>query len=480
MRNHPTGRCCTVCGALLATDNHGHLCALCLRRSHDPSVGPPPVPPGFWHVDHMTAALTSRHMGKVLAAYRTHPFHRRAISQTVAGHWVDKSQSEISRMEVGPPIKDLDRLAEWARVLHIPRDLLWFKLPEDPSLPGEGAATVADHADDQRTAGGTEPGTTGPSPHLEELHELVDILDDARHLDSASVDLLERQLASCARTDGLAGPRQALPQLLGLVTAIERQARDAPMAVRRDLIRLGARGAELVGWLYRDLGSISGASHWRDRAFEWAAEANDLPMCGYVLLRKSQAAWDQRDARKMLALAHAAADGPWNLPSAVQAEAAQQQARGHAMLGSHPDVVETHIDRAWALLPQTRSGAADQGEALPTLGANYNKALLNLQTAICRTEAGQPDSAITTFQELLASPTLSVRDHGYFLSLLAHAYQQAGEPREAALTGIESVGIAHPLASERTLAELRRLRSGLSEWSDLPEVRDLTAALTAA
>ncbi len=46
-----------------------------------------------------------------------------------------------------------------------------------------------------------------------------------------------------------------------------------------------------------------GAGCWRDRAMEWAQATGDFPMQGYVLPRKSQAAWDERDALRMLTLA---------------------------------------------------------------------------------------------------------------------------------------------------------------------------------
>ena len=56
-------------------------------------------------------------------------------------------------------------------------------------------------------------------------------------------------------------------------------------------------------------------------------------MQGYILLKKSQAAWDERDGLRMLTLGQAAHDGPWQLPPLVQAEVAQQEARGLAMTG---------------------------------------------------------------------------------------------------------------------------------------------------
>jgi len=49
-----------------------------------------------------------------------------------------------------------------------------------------------------------------------------------------------------------------------------------------------ARAAEFVGWLYRDAGLLPAASYWQDRAEQWAQEAGDLPLQGYILLKKSQ------------------------------------------------------------------------------------------------------------------------------------------------------------------------------------------------
>ncbi|HET6921312.1 MAG TPA: hypothetical protein VFI46_17890, partial [Jiangellaceae bacterium] len=81
----------------------------------------------------MQDALASWHIGRVLSAYRTHPFHGTPISQTTVGGWVDMTQPQISKLETGPPIKDLDKLTFWAQTLGIPADLLWFQLPAAPS-----------------------------------------------------------------------------------------------------------------------------------------------------------------------------------------------------------------------------------------------------------------------------------------------------------------------------------------------------------
>lgn len=452
-------RSCTSCGASLAQDNAERLCAACTRRAADPSAGPPVVPEDFWRVGDMALALRSRHIGLVIAAYRRHPFHHRRISQEMVGGWVGLSQTQLSRLETGPPCKNLDTLTMWARLLDIPADLLWFALPGGP-VPTRVHPLMAEP---------TELGAVFPVLELDELRQLSRAMENARFFDTASVEFLERHLVACTATDGAGGPRSALPHVLGLLATIEHQAGDVQPGLRADFIGLGARAAEVAGWFYRDLGSEPGAEHWRDRAFEWAAEVGDLPMCGYVLLRKSQAAWDGREARKMLALADAAGRDTWRLPARVRAEVAQQQARGHAMVGSSPDLVDRKLEEAWELVKEP----ANPGE----LGVNYGPTMLTLQTAICQCEAGDAAAAVETYTSLLADNSFSRRDRGYFLALLALAYEAADEHREAARNAVEAVTIAGASSSHRTLAELRRLDRQLLPWRELPEVRDFREAL---
>src|SRR5262249_9936529 len=51
------------------------------------------------------------------------------------------TQAQISRIENGSPVRQLDSLARWARTLRIPEPLLWFKLPRQhaarPSPEGD-------------------------------------------------------------------------------------------------------------------------------------------------------------------------------------------------------------------------------------------------------------------------------------------------------------------------------------------------------
>ncbi|MGH3814524.1 MAG: helix-turn-helix domain-containing protein [Pseudonocardiaceae bacterium] len=55
------------------------------------------------------------------------------IPQAVVGDWLGLTQAQISRIENGAPVRQLDSLAHWARSLRIPDYLLWFKLPHRPA-----------------------------------------------------------------------------------------------------------------------------------------------------------------------------------------------------------------------------------------------------------------------------------------------------------------------------------------------------------
>jgi DNA-binding XRE family transcriptional regulator len=69
----------------------------------------------------MRDALASRHMGRVICAYRTYPFHGyRGMSQTTVASWLGIDQPQLSRIETGSPIVHLDRLIQLARALRVP------------------------------------------------------------------------------------------------------------------------------------------------------------------------------------------------------------------------------------------------------------------------------------------------------------------------------------------------------------------------
>jgi hypothetical protein len=138
MSRHDAAQHCRSCGGQLARDNTGHLCAGCAKRAHEAALRPPELPQGFWDTDEFRNAFAERHIGLVCRAYREHSSHatlfgRGGIPQSVVGGWLGLTQAQVSRIETGPPIRNLDSLMHWARVLHIPQNHLWFELPDQAS-----------------------------------------------------------------------------------------------------------------------------------------------------------------------------------------------------------------------------------------------------------------------------------------------------------------------------------------------------------
>ncbi|MGI8335717.1 helix-turn-helix domain-containing protein [Actinomadura scrupuli] len=483
MDAHRSARRCCQCGTRLARDNADRRCSACRHRARAALASPPDVPPEFWLSPPMREALSARHMGEVIRAFRTHPYHGKIISQGAAAAWVYLTQSQLSRIENGPPVQDLDRLIRWAHTLRVPPHLLWFALPgEDRPEDGLRAESSAfadgewmGEGDVRRRmflAGGLAAATL-PAIGVEGLRHIAAALEDAhRYADGSVVGHFRQQLDACAAEDRAYGPKRTLPAVLGVVAAIEHTTRHAKTAVRPELLRLGARGAEFAGWLYRDITMPELANYWRDRAVEYAQAAGDLPMQGYVLLKKSQSAWDERDGLRMLTLAQAAQQGPWQLPARVRAEAVQQEARGHAMLTGDWALVEPKLDEARTLLETSTPGVDGPG-------THYGEALFTIQTAICFGEAGKPQQAVALYDQALSGNTFSRRDRGYFLSLQGKAYAAAHSPDDAARAGLDALALARETDSARTMQELARLVRALRPWQAHSRVRSLRDAVLA-
>lgn len=138
MGMRPIARHCR-CGARLAGDHRDRLCSACRNQRRNTLVSAPQVPAEFWLTDQMREAVDAWHMGRVIRAYRYHPWHGRPLSQSVVAGWFGLTQPQLSRIENGPAPQDLATLIQWAGVLRIPGELLWFKVPVDSTAPDPAA-----------------------------------------------------------------------------------------------------------------------------------------------------------------------------------------------------------------------------------------------------------------------------------------------------------------------------------------------------
>jgi hypothetical protein len=289
-----------------------------------------------------------------------------------------------------------------------------------------------------------------------------------------------RALARLQALDRARGARAALGGVLELVERIDRELRAARAADRVCLLGVGARAAEFAGFLCRDLGATVRCLRCHDRAMEWAQQGQDAPMQAYVLLRKAQAAYDDRDAARMLALTRAARAFESVVVPGLRAEILQQQARAEAMLGAPDGEVLCKLDQARSLLAPP--GSSPPGSAPPgdEPGADYTATLLDLQTGICLTELGHPREAVRWYRSGLAELDGSARDSAYFQMLLAGALALSGEPDEAVAIGLRALPVAVGVTSRRTVREARALSVALRPWARRAPVRELYDRLAGA
>ena len=111
-------------------------------------------------------------------------------------------------------------------------------------------------------------------------------------------------------------------------------------------------------------------------------------------------------------------------------------------------------------------------------GENYTPERLMVQSAICYREAGQPERAVTLFQQHL-KPQFAPRDRAFFTAHLSGALVAAGDPDEAAATALLSLALAADARFGQALAELHRTDAALSPHRRRPIVKELHDRLTA-
>ncbi|KDA44533.1 helix-turn-helix transcriptional regulator [Frankia sp. BMG5.23] len=491
-------RYCSRCGHRLAADNPFPMCSPCQSASVEAHARPPAVPPEFWRLDQMRDALATWHMGRVIFAYRHHPYHRQMLSQELVGTWLGLTQAQLSRIENGRAPEELSKLIRYSQILGIPVALLWFDLPGEPRVrpPAESRPSVllpivvggrevvvpidaeaAESAGLETLIASTSRADSPqrqaahllPFAGVDELRHMAAALEDARrYLDGSVVGFFAQQFERCKTDDGEAGPLRVLPLVLGVLGAIQHHAHDVRPQVRRELLAVGADGAEFAGWLYRDLHDPGSAAYWYDRAMEWAQEAQDSPMQAYVLVKKSQMAYDGRELARMLNLAEAAGRACTTAPPAVRAEQLQQEALALATHGEPLVVIERKLEAAHRALNMG-------GDA----GTHFTAITLQLRAAAVYTEAGVPDRAAGIFADILATDTLSRRDTGLFSARRAAALALSGHPDEAAAVALDALQIARATNSGRTSAILADVAQSLTPWRSRPGPREFREAMLA-
>ncbi|MGW3038915.1 hypothetical protein ACWC9T_02480 [Kitasatospora sp. NPDC001159] len=363
----------------------------------------------------------------------------------------DMTPSRVGEVMAGKPkIEKIDLIERIADGLHIPGHMLGLA-----SRPWEQEAPRP-----QSRSRVPEPSKSRPGLNSPIDHEFF-----VSHLRSA--------MPGHYKAANLLGSRHALDSVTRHLQLLDRLQQNAGGRTRDQLLTIGARTAEFLGWPNQDLGDFDRALYWSDRAMEWAQESGDDVMAAYVLFRKSNQATAQRSAQKAVSLARAAQRSA-GATQRIRALAAQQEAQGHALMGN-PRFAQSKFDEAHELAAEPDDSHDDDALDLAYCTPTY----IEMQRANCLIELGDPHTAVDMFEaELRVLPPLYRNDQGVYLSRLARAYAVSGEPEQAAAAADRALSIAIDTESARAMSELSAAGKALQRWNAVPEVATFTGRLT--
>ncbi len=451
----PARRFC-ICGMPLARDNADRLCTACQsRRRRDRA---PQVPAEFWHTDVMGDALASGDLGRVIRAYRSHPYHGHPLSQTVMAGWLHVSQASLSRIELGKCRLTVDDIAGFSGTLGLTVALRWSPQNEaredvDPisrrSLFGAGVGAAVGLS-----------ATTAPAA--------------AREVDPELISHWMKLIGVLDRHDAMFGSRNLLATVSHELDLIAAHRQIARGELRTQLLRVESRWSWFASWLNHDIGDSHLRDSWADRTLRLAREADYADMTAYVLMRQSQwSALARHDAPRVIALAEAAGDTQ-GATDRIRALCALRVARGHA-LANDAAACERSLADAYDLLDR-----ADAAETIwDDMGSqNFTRPYLLAAEARCWVSL-RPTKAIAMLEDALRLwPSDRTRGRGLHQTCLALACAAADEPERAAAEGMTAIGIAQSTRSNVTVRKLKRLDRQLAAY-ELPAVAEFREAVAA-
>ncbi|MFI1577101.1 helix-turn-helix domain-containing protein [Embleya sp. NPDC020630] len=295
-----------------------------------------------------------------------------------------------------------------------------------------------------------------------------------RPVDPALVTYFREQLQGHYRADILLGPHQLVATVTAQHQLICELSANTTGDLRRNLLRVGAAYAALLGWLHQDAGDHPSSIRWRDITLDMAHRARDHQLVGYALANKASLCVDLGDASGAVDLADAALADPRALAPKVQVIASVHGAHGRSLTGDRAGVD--------ALLGEAQELVERIEDDLPWGNAcRRTPGYIDIQRATCygrlqdRDAIEEADRIWT--RVLAAMPDAHRRDVAVFRARHAAVAAAAGEPERALYLAERATLVSTSTGSARTRAELAILRRRMLPWADHAYGRDLTELL---
>ena len=454
-------RCCRSCKTRLARDNKGDWCAACTSNARDLPVGPPSVPTEFWEEPKLRNALDRWHMGAVISAYRNHPFHGSPLRQEIVARWMGLTQAQLSRIENGPSIKDLDKLIQWAELLEIPARLLWFQLPKRRGIVASAFASGL-------------PGTFSTSvPSLPSVgpFQLVRVGSRTRQVNGSDIAAMQT-FRSADRQVG--GGHLYATVVNYLHSDVAPRLFDGDHDTDSQTVFTAAAAlTEMAGWMAHDAGRDNQAQRHFGRALDMSKVGQDPQLGAHVLGSMSHPAHHRSQPHDAIRFAQAGektlASGPRN--PGLEARVFAMQARGFAAL-RRPKEALTLLARAEKALEGTHD------EEPSTWVSHFDEGSLASEAARCMQQLGKPAHAQHHAERIIElRPADRTRSRAFGQLILIMALIEQGEPEQACTIAQEVLNSTHSLGSYLVIQQLHDIRLLLEPYNDTATVKEFVERL---
>lgn len=190
---------------------------------------------------------------------------------------------------------------------------------------------LAQRLDDALNAAGHLARLVRPAPASGDPDRLAYIRQHPRSVDPATLDALTDILAAHRRLEDTVGAAAVLPAVRAQLDLITTLTADTRCRQRPRLVDLAAQWAQFGGWLHAVVDQPRLATRWYTTALAWGTEAGNTDMVATAMSMRGHLAWQARRPGPLIRLSAEALRQPAS--PGVRAIAAQQQARGHALLG---------------------------------------------------------------------------------------------------------------------------------------------------
>jgi transcriptional regulator with XRE-family HTH domain len=281
----------------------------------------------------------------------------------------------------------------------------------------------------------------------------------ARVIDPEFVDQWMELLNIVSRHGARRGPRDLLGLVRQQIGMIAECRQVAGGLLNNQLLRVESRWADFAASLSNQIGNRRHRDAWTDHALALAREAEYYDMVAYLLMRRSQWAAEELDARRTIDLAEAGLGVP-GTRAHTRAFCAMKAALGYALAGDAASCERSLADTAHLLADMTKGEPATPWEDLSSfaVSAPYVRA----GAARCWLSL-RPQKAIAMFEDALPRwPSDHTCDRGLNQARLALACAAGNEPDRATVEGMKALGIARKTRSDLIARELKRLDQRLA------------------